>query len=105
TGSLQNEDQTRPHLLDVTAAVSGGRLRLGITYSRALHAPATIANLGQWFIEELTALIDHCCGGGGGGFTPSDIPDARRSQEELDQLMNRLKTLDKVQADEDWDED
>jgi len=47
----------RPHLLDVTAAVTDGRLRIAVRYSRDLHDADTIARFATRLTTELRALI------------------------------------------------
>ncbi|WP_052032535.1 non-ribosomal peptide synthetase [Streptomyces viridochromogenes] len=46
----------RPHLLDVTAAVADGRLRIAVRYSRDLHDAQTIARFATRLTAELRAL-------------------------------------------------
>ena len=57
------------------------------TYSEHVHRRATIERLAQGFIEALRTLIAHCQSPEAGGYTPSDFPEMRLSQQELDELM------------------
>jgi non-ribosomal peptide synthase protein (TIGR01720 family) len=77
----------RTHLLSVNASVAGGRLHMAWEYSRELHRRETIEGVAGWMAEELRALVEHCRQEGAGGFTPSDFPAARLSQEELDEFI------------------
>jgi non-ribosomal peptide synthase protein (TIGR01720 family) len=78
-------------LLDVTAAVAGGRLSISWTYSRAAHDEATIRQLAEWHIEALRALIAHCRSPEAGAYTPSDFPLAELDQKQLDKVLKKVK--------------
>ncbi|MGH8488689.1 MAG: amino acid adenylation domain-containing protein, partial [Gammaproteobacteria bacterium] len=77
----------RPHLLEVSGFVAGGRLHLKWTYSTHIHKRATVERLARGCLEALEALIAHCQSPEAGGFTASDFPDAELSQGELEELM------------------
>ncbi len=83
----------RDHLLDVTAAVAGGRLSVSWTFSRAAHDEATVRQLADWHIEALQALIAHCRSPEAGAYTPSDFPLAELDQKQLDKVLKKVKTL------------
>ncbi|MFJ9619623.1 amino acid adenylation domain-containing protein [Streptomyces noursei] len=53
----QSDRGERPHLLDLAGAVHGGRFRLTLRYSRAVHHEKTIAALGEGFLRELRTLL------------------------------------------------
>ena len=80
----------RAHALELAGEVTGGRLRLTFTYSDTLHDRATIQSLADRVLTSLRALIAHGRSGQVGGFTPSDFPEARVSQKELDSLMAQI---------------
>ena len=50
----------------------------------------TVEGLAHGFIEALRTLIVHCQSPEAGGYTPSDFPKMRLSQQELDELMTVL---------------
>ena len=81
----------RPHLLDVNGLVVGGQLQLQWTYSTRVHRQATVEGLAQGFLQVLQGLIAHCQSPEAGGFTPSDFPGARLSQDNLDKFVNKIK--------------
>jgi non-ribosomal peptide synthase protein (TIGR01720 family) len=81
----------RQYLLDVTASVVEGQLRVDWTYAEALYTRSTVERLADGFLEALESLIDHCLDPNAGGYTPSDFPEAGLSQEELDKLVSRLR--------------
>ncbi|MFJ6183849.1 amino acid adenylation domain-containing protein [Streptomyces sp. NPDC092295] len=53
----QSDHAERPHLLDITGVVIGGRFRLAIRYSSVTHHEKTIAELSGEFLRELRALL------------------------------------------------
>jgi len=48
---------SRRYLLDVNVIVAGGCLQVSLTYSKAIHRPATIESLAEAFMQELRSLI------------------------------------------------
>ncbi|HYG62667.1 MAG TPA: amino acid adenylation domain-containing protein [Thermoanaerobaculia bacterium] len=89
-GPARSPYQARHHLLEINGGVSGGRLRMGWTYSVSLHDSYTVESLAERFLASLRELIEHCRLEEAGGFTPSDFPEARASQKELDKLMAQI---------------
>ena len=77
-------ENARSHLLEVTAALKDGALNVEVTFSRNVHARATLSLLLEKFARELGALDSHLESPGVGGFSPTDFPLARLSQSELD---------------------
>jgi amino acid adenylation domain-containing protein/non-ribosomal peptide synthase protein (TIGR01720 family) len=84
-GAAVDAAAPRKHALAVTGQVYGGELALSIAYSRGRHESETIVRLAARLRRELEALIAHCVSGAQ-GLTPSDVPLARLSQEQLDRL-------------------
>jgi non-ribosomal peptide synthase protein (TIGR01720 family) len=80
----------RWYLLEVNGRLAGGQLQCDWTYSERIHRRETIEGLAQGFIEALRTLIVHCQSPEAGGYTPSDFPKMRLSQQELDELMTAL---------------
>ncbi|HVH13277.1 MAG TPA: condensation domain-containing protein, partial [Longimicrobium sp.] len=83
-GSESAGGNRRAHLLDVTGAVSGGRLWLGFTYGEGTHRRETVEALASAYVDALRGLIAHCREEGAGGYTPSDFPLVGLTQAELD---------------------
>jgi amino acid adenylation domain-containing protein/non-ribosomal peptide synthase protein (TIGR01720 family) len=81
----------RSHLLNVHCRISGDRLHVAWLFSERLHRRSTVERLADGYLEELKALIDHCRSPDAGGFTPSDFPKARVSQEALDRLLAGMR--------------
>ncbi|MFF2073332.1 amino acid adenylation domain-containing protein [Kitasatospora sp. NPDC058162] len=89
TGAAADPRGRRPHLLEVAAQIRDGRLQVSWTYGQRVHRATTVERLARDYLDELTALIEHCRGARG-GFTPSDFPQSRLSQSALDAFMSRL---------------
>uniref|UniRef100_UPI001FC9A200 condensation domain-containing protein n=1 Tax=Amycolatopsis circi TaxID=871959 RepID=UPI001FC9A200 len=79
----------RPYLLDLTAVVAGGRLRVDWTYCPAVHARDTVQALAEAFLTRLREEISR----GGAGWTPADFPLARLDQSALDTIAGLLDEL------------
>jgi non-ribosomal peptide synthase protein (TIGR01720 family) len=80
----------RTHLLEVTGGVAGGQLQLTWSYSEEVHRQETVERVAADFIAALRQLIQQCQWGEGVGFTPSDFPEARLSQKDLDKFLTRI---------------
>ncbi|HEU4451768.1 MAG TPA: amino acid adenylation domain-containing protein, partial [Longimicrobium sp.] len=89
-GPAHAAGNARAHLIDVTAVVEGGRLRVRWTYARTRHRRDTIETLAARYLDELRAILAHARSGGGAGLAPSDFPAARISQSDLDTLARLL---------------
>jgi len=89
-GGERTAQGMRSHVLEVTSIVMAGQLRLAWEFSRNLHHRQTIERLAEKCLENLRALIAHCCSSGTPGYTPSDFPAARIDQKTLDALMSRI---------------
>ncbi len=94
-GPPRAASQRRTHLLEINGGVSGGRLRLTWTYPPERLARATVEGWGARFRAALAALIAHCrapaeAAPGPTAFTPTDFPQARVSQKDLDTLMKKI---------------
>jgi non-ribosomal peptide synthase protein (TIGR01720 family) len=78
------------YLLAVDAYLTGSQLHCDWTYSQHIYQQITIEKLAQDFIEALRTLIVHCQPSETGGYAPSDFPQMRLSQRELDELITAL---------------
>ena len=90
SGPHRSKRGRRCYLLEVNSRLTGGQLQCDWTYSERMHRRDTVAGLAQGFIEALRMLIRHCQSPEAGGYTPSDFPTMRLSQQELDELMITL---------------
>ncbi|AEV61857.1 non-ribosomal peptide synthetase [Pseudomonas ogarae] len=82
--------------LALDGQVFGGELDLSWTFSGDLFNTATIQRLADDYVQELTALIGHCCDSHSGGVTPSDFPLARLTQAQLDALVQAPLAIDDI---------
>jgi non-ribosomal peptide synthase protein (TIGR01720 family) len=80
----------RRHLLEINGSVAGGCLRVSWGYSERFHRAPRIEALARAFGEELRTLVEHSRSHTAPRYTPSDFPDARISQRDLDRLMTRI---------------
>ncbi|HEX8905300.1 MAG TPA: condensation domain-containing protein, partial [Longimicrobiaceae bacterium] len=78
----------RPHLLDVSAWVSGGTLQVGWAFSRAVHNRATIERLAEAYLAALRALAAASRGEDASPVAvANDFPLAGVDPERLDALV------------------
>jgi non-ribosomal peptide synthase protein (TIGR01720 family) len=89
-GPHRSPQGRRRYLLEVNGYLVDGQLQMHWTYSEGIHRRDTIEGLAQGFIEALRTLIVHCQSPDASGFTPSDFPQMKLSQQELDELMITL---------------
>ncbi|GLZ28595.1 hypothetical protein Lesp02_07850 [Lentzea sp. NBRC 105346] len=76
------EDAKSTHLIDITAAVENGRLR--IDFDHGLEK-AEMRTKAEALLQALREIVDHCATSPGGR-TPSDFPLARLTQAQVDAL-------------------
>ncbi|WHS58674.1 non-ribosomal peptide synthase/polyketide synthase [Pseudomonas sp. G2-4] len=82
--------------LALDGQVFGGELDLSWTFSGDKFNAATIQRLADDYVQELTALIAHCCDSNSRGVTPSDFPLARLTQAQLDTLVQHPEAVDDI---------
>jgi len=86
---------TRAHLLQISAFVTGGQMRLEWTYSENIHQRDTVLDLAQAFLEAARELIAGCQSKDAGDYTPSDFPAARISQKDFSKLLAQVTQVDR----------
>jgi microcystin synthetase protein McyA len=84
----------RMFVLDVTASVFAGRMRVEFTYSDAQFAAETMERLADLFNESLREIIEHCLSPEAGGYSPSDFADAGLTDEGVQDLLLELGEID-----------
>lgn len=94
TGSLRSPRSHRTHLLEVSAAVAEGRMRVTFNYSDHIHLRSTMEELVEAYAEELRGLIAHCRTGGEQVLTASDFPMAGLDETGLHKLSALLDDMD-----------
>jgi non-ribosomal peptide synthase protein (TIGR01720 family) len=90
-GPSQSRRARRAHLLEVTAGIAGGRLRLAWTYARGVHRPARVEALADACADALRELVDHLRGGGEAAYTPSDFDLVDLDQGQLDKVLSAVR--------------
>ncbi|MEU4770264.1 amino acid adenylation domain-containing protein, partial [Actinosynnema sp. NPDC023794] len=83
------DDAVRPHLLDISAAVSSGELVLDWEYSTEAHDEAAVRALADRMVDALRGIVAHCTGPDAWGRTPSDFPLAKLTAEQVDRIVDR----------------
>ena len=94
TGPNQGPHLERHYVLEISAIVQQGQVRVSFSYSTQLHRQRSIEALRDCFLRHVSVLIEHCQSAESGGYTPSDFPDVQLSQRELDQIFKTAKTAD-----------
>ncbi|MFD0201926.1 MULTISPECIES: non-ribosomal peptide synthetase [Saccharothrix] len=82
------DDFVRPHLLDITAAVSGGELVVEWDYSTEAHDETEVRALADRMLDALRGIAEFCARPDAWGRTPSDFPLARLTQEQVDRIVD-----------------
>jgi non-ribosomal peptide synthase protein (TIGR01720 family) len=106
TGAVHDPRSKRSFLIDVVASITNNQLRVEWLYSQNLHQQTTIETLANMFLNELEALITHCTSTerqyatAAVGYTPSDFPEAKLSQAEIEDLMDELALDDYIREDD-----
>ncbi|WP_055108263.1 non-ribosomal peptide synthetase [Paenibacillus ihumii] len=96
TGQPISPSAPRSQALDVTGAVTGGRLRIHLTYDREEYERQTMEQLAARYKETLLELIAHCLSRESTDVTPSDLGYNQLSLEQLDKVNSLLKLKIKV---------
>jgi amino acid adenylation domain-containing protein/non-ribosomal peptide synthase protein (TIGR01720 family) len=89
-GQTRSRVAARSHLLEIEAAVSDGQLQCGFHYSENIHRRESIERLAEGYLAALRSVIAHCREGGAKGASPSDFPEARLSQSELNKFLSMI---------------
>lgn len=77
----------RHYLLEINGRVECGALRVIWTYSENRHRHETILQVAEDFVAELRKLVLDCRTGKQSEYVPSDFPDVKINQDQLDQLL------------------
>jgi len=93
-GRTQAAEQPRSYRLDVTAAVTGGRLRTSWRFAPASDPRERVERLAAQYLEALRALLAHCRDPRHQGSSPADFPLAAVDQATVDRLEARLGPLE-----------
>ncbi|MEU4744297.1 amino acid adenylation domain-containing protein, partial [Actinosynnema sp. NPDC023658] len=83
------DDSHRPHLLDISAAVTAGELVLDWEYSTEAHDEASVRALADRMVDALRGIVAFCARPDAWGRTPSDFPLAGLTAEQVDRIVDR----------------
>ncbi len=90
-GPERHPQEKRSGLLDVTCAVTAGKLNISFTFSTRVFKKETVRPFVAFFKEELQTLIKHCQSPEAGGFTASDFRLANLDNKKLDKVLSQLQ--------------
>ncbi len=96
SGMSRSSKGQRSYALEVSSAVTGGRLRVEWVYSAELQSRERVEELAGLYIESLKEIITHCRSDEAGGYTPSDFPLAGLTEQQLDRLYEADKFIEDV---------
>jgi non-ribosomal peptide synthase protein (TIGR01720 family) len=88
SGVARHAAGRRRYLLDITSSVVNGQLQVSVLYSEAIHQRETMNRLIAAYLRELRELIAQEVTAV--DYSPSDFPQARLSQRELNELITRV---------------
>lgn len=99
-GGGVDPDAAMVHALELNAVTEEGpegpQLTAVWTWAGELFDEGRIAELGEAFVDALTALAEHVRTPGAGGHSPSDFPLVRLDQDGVDDLEERFPQLQDV---------
>ncbi|HEU4326189.1 MAG TPA: SDR family NAD(P)-dependent oxidoreductase [Roseiflexaceae bacterium] len=90
TGPGRSPLERRPYLLEISSAVSGGRLSVEWHYSRLFHSRATVERLAQDMLAALRGLAAHGQAQPPGGRSAADFPLAGIDDQKLAKIAALL---------------
>ncbi len=87
-GAMEDPAGQRPHLLDIVALVSAGRLTIRWVYGTQLHQRDVIEKLAQAMLHNIDTLLALDAKSAAATWLPSDYPLASLSTETLTQVVD-----------------
>ena len=97
-GASVSTGNHRTHIININSLISNGELIINLGYSGNLHKKETIENLANNYIVELQNIVEHCIQPGSKGYTPSDFPLGKITQEELDSSVLSGTEIDNLEC-------
>jgi non-ribosomal peptide synthase protein (TIGR01720 family) len=91
-GATRSPVDSRSHLLEIEASISDRQFQCSFYYSENMHRRRTIESLAEGYLAALRNVIEHCRASGAKGATPSDFPEARLNQSELNQFLSMISS-------------
>ncbi len=96
SGESHGATARRSHTLIINSSVQGGELVLAWSYSKQIHAKATIERVAREQVQRLQQVVEHCREEEAGGYTPSDFPLAHLNQRELDVVIGKERKVEDI---------
>jgi non-ribosomal peptide synthase protein (TIGR01720 family) len=96
SGPTESEKAKPRYLLNISAWTIEGQLTLGVVYDEGIHSRATIDTFGRAFISSLGRVIAHCRSTNRISLSTSDVPLARLSQQELNEILDASGDIEDV---------
>ncbi|MGY4490641.1 amino acid adenylation domain-containing protein [Pseudomonas sp. TE3610] len=96
TGANQSADAPMSNWLTINSHVHDGQLSFNWIYSSEQFEHATLQGVADDYLQELDAVIQHCCAPEAGGLTPADFPLAGLDQGQLDRLALVPRTVEDI---------
>ena len=75
------------YAIDINGVITGGKLKLTLTFNRNEHARSTIEKLAGAYKENLVEIIDHCAGKESTELTPSDFSSRNLTFESVAEVI------------------
>jgi microcystin synthetase protein McyA len=89
-GPERDPNGRRQHLLEISASIVAGSLRINWRYSRNLHRQETIQRLANDFLDALQKLIEQCRQDAASGKVAVDVSQVDLTDDDLDALLEEL---------------
>ncbi|HVT17772.1 MAG TPA: non-ribosomal peptide synthase/polyketide synthase [Thermoanaerobaculia bacterium] len=96
SGAARSPRQQRLYPLEVSGSVSGGCLRVTLSFAEGVYRLQTLAALVERMAASLRHLAAHAQAPGAGGFTPSDFPGLGLDQVTLDRVLGAGRRVEQV---------
>jgi non-ribosomal peptide synthase protein (TIGR01720 family) len=90
-GASQGRDGQRPYLLNLSGAVTGGRLRMSWKYSENIYRRETVERLAKSFLDTLHEFIRRANATETPTIDPADFPLAKLDQHQLRTVLQQLR--------------
>ncbi|MEC0182798.1 non-ribosomal peptide synthase/polyketide synthase [Paenibacillus peoriae] len=97
SGTELSAHAARSHTLDMNGLISEGELQLTISYSNQEYRRETMEQLAEVFRTSLQEIIAHCVGRKQQELTPSDVMLKNVTMAELDQLVERTRSIGELE--------
>ena len=90
-GTEHHPYEKRTGELEITCAITAGRLNFSFNFSSQRFRKESITELVNFYKDELIALIKHCLSPDAGGVTASDFKLANLNNKKLDKVLSQLQ--------------